>query len=175
MTSIVLLQVTNKSAITNANKTLEKPIALKHIQKWLTADQFQELESKCAEQKVFIWGAKPERAHQFGKIPSGHSVALFRRDEMVYKCGTITKWIFNPKLAESMWGLDSDNETWSFVCFLKDVKNSSIPVSQINRLIGTKFTDHWQGLRVVESPLADIVIDFVKLELRRAVNRTSRS
>jgi hypothetical protein len=171
MTSIVLLQVTNKSAITNANRTLEKPIALKHIQKWLTADQFQELESKYAEQKVFIWGAKSERAHQFGKIPSGYSVALFRRGQTVYKCGTITKWIFNPELAESLWGLDSDNETWSFVCFLKDVKKPFIPASQINGLIGRKLTDHWQGLTVVESPLADTVIDFVKLELRQALSR----
>lgn len=87
MPSVVLQQVSNKFARDNASKTLDKPIALKYVEKYLPPEYFKKIESKCLDGKVYIWGAKAERVHQFGKMPHGQSLVLFRRNATVYKCG----------------------------------------------------------------------------------------
>ena len=171
MPSVVLQQVTSEFARRNAGKTLEKPIALKYLQKHLPAAEFQKLESLCAEGKVYVWGAKAERVHQFGKIPPRYSLVLFRRHSIVYKCGVIQQWVYNPTLAERLWGFDNDNQTWSLIYFLKDVKDFSVSASEINQLISRKPADNWQGLTAIASPAADRVIEFVKSTLKERANK----
>lgn len=170
MPSIVLQQVSSKFARSNAGKTLEKPIALKYLKKHLPSEDFQKLESACTEGKVYVWGAKTERVHQFGKIPCRQSLVLFRRSRSVYKCGIVLQWVYNLELAEHLWGFDNDHQTWSLVFFLKEVKDLSVPASEINALVGRKPEDNWQGLTAVTSPKAEKVIEFMKSKLRERSN-----
>jgi hypothetical protein len=165
MPSVVLQQVSNKFARDNASKTLDKPIALKYVEKHLSPEEFQKIESKCPDGRVYIWGAKAERVHQFGKMPHGKSLVLFRRNTEVYKCGVLIQWVYNPGLAEHLWGLDSDNETWGMIFFLKDTKELSVSASEINKLIERKTSDNWQALTAVISPMAEKVIEFVRSKL----------
>lgn len=169
MPSVVLQQVSSKYARSNAGKTLDKPIALKYV-KQLPPEEFQKLEAVCTDGQVYVWGSKFERVHQYGKIPPRHSLVLFRKGAEVYKCGIVLQWLFNPELAERLWGFDSDNETWSLVFFLKDVKDFSVAASEINKLIGRKPADNWQGLTAITSTKAEKVIEFVKAKLERSNN-----
>jgi hypothetical protein len=172
MPSIVLQQVSSKFARANAGKTLHKPIALKYLQKHLEVDELKKIETECAEEKVYVWGSKSERVHQYGKIPFRQSLVLFRRNTMVYRCSVIFRWVFNPPLGEYLWGLDSDNQTWSLVYFMKDMKNLSIPASEINKLIGRKPLDNWQGLTAVtSSENTKKVIEYVKANLKERSNK----
>lgn len=174
MPSVVLQQVSSKFARTNASKTLEKPIALKHLQKHLPPEEFQKIEAVCTEGKVYVWGSKSERVHQYGKIPFRQSLVLFRRNTAVYKCGVVLQWVFNQTLAEHLWGSDSDNQTWSLIYFLKDVKDISAPASEINKLIGRKPADNWQGLTAVTSPeKTEKVIEYIKEKLKGRPNKPS--
>lgn len=170
MPSVVLQQASSKFARINAGKTLEKPIALKYVKKLLPSEDFEKPESVCTEGKIYVWGAKSERAHQFGKIPYRHSLVLFRRNKNVYKCGVLLKWVYNPELAEHLWGFDIDNQTWDLVFFFKEVKDFAIPASEINSLIERKPADNWQGLTAVISPKAEKVIEFVKTKLKERAN-----
>lgn len=66
MATVALQQVSSKFARDNAARTLEKPVGLKYIKKALASDVMARLESECTDGKVFVWGAKLERIHQFG-------------------------------------------------------------------------------------------------------------
>lgn len=172
MPSVVLQQVSSKFARTNAGKTLEKPIALKYLQKHLPPEAFQTIEAECSEGKVYVWGSKSERVHQYENIPFRQSLVLFRRNTAVYKCGVILRWVFNPALAEHLWGFDNDNETWGLVYFMKDVKDISILASEINNLIGRKPSDNWQGLTAVTASEETVkVIEYVKSKLNERSNK----
>jgi len=171
MPSVVLQQVSNKFARDNASKTLDKPIALKYVEKYLPPEYFKKIESKCLDGKVYIWGAKAERVHQFGKMPHGQSLVLFRRNATVYKCGVLIQWVYNPVLAEHLWGHDNDNETWGMIFFLKDTKDLSVSATEINELIERKTSDNWQALTAVISPVAEKVIEFVKSKLTERLNQ----
>lgn len=170
MPSVVLQQVSNKLARDNASKTLDKPIALKYVEKYLSPEDFKKIESKCPDGKVYIWGAKTERVHQFEKMPHGQSLMLFRRNATVYKCGVLVQWIYNPRLAEHLWGHDSANETWGMIFFLKSTKDLSVTAAEINTLIERKASDNWQALTAVISPMAEKVIEFVKSKLNERPN-----
>jgi hypothetical protein len=98
--TVVLQQVSSAFAQANARKTLNKPILLKYLLKYLSADEFAKIASVCTDGYVYIWGSKDERVHQYGKIPPGWSLALFRRNKTVIKCGLIIAWVHNPDLAK---------------------------------------------------------------------------
>ncbi|MGI8740454.1 MAG: hypothetical protein ACR2KU_12825 [Gammaproteobacteria bacterium] len=172
MTSVVLQQVTSKFARRNAGRTLDKPIALKYLQRHLSPEEFQEIEYICTEGKVYVWGSKSERVHQYEKMPPRQTLVLFRRSSTVYKCGVIFEWVFNPGLAEYLWGFDNYDETWSLVFFLKGLIDLSVPAWEINKLIDRKPADNWQGLTAVTSPKADKVIEFVTLKLKERSNKS---
>lgn len=170
MPTVALQQVTSAFARQNAGKTLEKQIRLKYLQKFIEPEKFRSLEAACVSGNVFIWGAKIERIHQFVKMLPRRCLVLFRRGKSVYKCGVITEFMVNLELAEYLWGTDADGETWGLIYFLKDVKELSVPASEINLLIGRGENDHWQGLVAVSPPDSDRVIQFVKAQLKKNSN-----
>lgn len=143
MPTVALQQVTSRFARDNAGKTLEKPIALKFIKKYLAPEILTKLEAQCPEGKVFVWGAKLERSHQLQKMLPRRCLVLFRRGADIYKTGVILEWIVNLELAEFLWGFDTDGETWGLVYFLKTVKafqfrrpRSSVSLAVCRKTIG---------------------------------------
>lgn len=160
--TVALQQVTGRFARANAGKTLEKPVGLDYVTRHLEADDAAELKALCPEGKVYVWGSKFERVHQYGKMVPGHCLVLFRRGGSVYRGGVVVKWVWNVQLAERLWGRDNNDETWDLVYFLSNVQNLSIPAREINQLIGRRPEDHWQGFVVIPPPLADEVIAYVK-------------
>jgi hypothetical protein len=172
MPTVALQQVTSPFARENAGKTLEKPIRLKYIERFIVHDPrtLEKLKSQCTDGNVFVWGAKVERIHQFVKMLPRHCLVLFRRGSVVYKCAVITELMVSQELAEYLWGTDTDGETWALVYFLNDVRNVSIPASEINQLIGRLKKDHWQGLIALSTPAADRIIAYVKAELSKRSN-----
>ena len=95
MASIVLQQVSSAFARRNAGKTLEKPVALRYVQKHLPSEEADEIESECPKGKIYAWGSKFERVHQYGNILFNQSLVLFRRNRRVYKCGAVMRWVYN--------------------------------------------------------------------------------
>ena len=71
--TVALQQVTSTFARANAGKTLEKPVGLNYVTRYLEADEATDLEALCPEGKVYVWGSKFERVHQYGKMVPGYS------------------------------------------------------------------------------------------------------
>ena len=165
MARVALQQVTSKFARDNAGRTLEHPVGLQYVKRLLKPEKVEALEHSCDEGRVYVWGAKLERGHQFEKMHPGRCLVLFRRGGMVYKCGKIIELAGNIDLAEYLWGRDTDGETWPLIYFFKDIKDLSIPARDINSRIGRQAGDHWQGLVAVLPPAADEVIEYVKARL----------
>src|SRR5262245_11836379 len=106
MPVVALAQTSGKFARRNARVTVEKPVALRYISKFLqpiSPALVAELDSKCPTGNVYIWGAKDERDRQFEKM-FGSCLVLFRKGPMIYKCAQITAWGYSIGLAEHLWG-----------------------------------------------------------------------
>ncbi|SCX77000.1 hypothetical protein [Nitrosospira sp. Nsp13] len=164
MHSITLQQITSNFAKTNAGKTLHHPVLLKYIREFLiNSSVLQTLESTCKDGKIYIWGAKFERHHQLNKMDWRQCVFLFRQGAIVNEAGVLIVIEVNEELAHHLWGQDSDGETWGIIFFFKELKSGlSIPARVINRIIGYKDTNHWQGLVTITTAQADEVIQLIK-------------
>jgi hypothetical protein len=169
--TVALQQVTSDFSRKNAKRTLEKSVSLDHIEKYLELDVLDSLRSSCPNGAVFIWGVKLERTHQFRKMNSRRCLVLFRRGTSIYKTGVIIESIESLPLAEKLWGVDRDGQTWGLIYFLKDIRDVSVPAVEINRLLGWEDKNHWQGLVVVSLPLADLVIEYVKDKIHGRLTR----
>jgi hypothetical protein len=162
MTYVVLQQVSNKYAKSNAGKTLNKPVALKYLEKHFQPEVFEELQKGYPEGYVYIWGAKFERRHQIKKMIPGQSLVLFRRGKTIFRVGVIKDLLVNRELALRLWGTDEYGETWGIVYFMQQVRDVSISAIEVNKIIGRKPSDNWQGMTSVEGENAEVAISFVK-------------
>lgn len=94
------------------------------------------------------------------------SIVIFRRGKRIFGVGVVAYLLVNEKLAEYLWGMDENDESWPIVYILKEVRPISIDAKEINGLIGRKPNDNWQGMTSVAGPRADDVFHFVRDRLR---------
>ncbi len=149
MPSVVLQQVSSAFARKNASATLEKPVALRFVEKYLAPDLAESLRKVASDGTVRIWGAKLERSHQFVKMFPRESFVFFRRGRTVFAHGAVAETNFNEALAENLWGRDSEGETWPFVFFLTRIVPVNKPAANFNKILGRMPNDNWQGMNVI--------------------------
>lgn len=166
MAYVVLQQVSSKFAKDNAAKTLDKPVALKHLERFLLPDKYEAFKARYPKGHVYIWGAKLERSHQIPKIIPGQSLVLFRRGTRVYRAGKIKDILVNPDLALHLWGADESGETWGIMYLMKMVRDISIDAREINESLGRQSSDHWQGMTSVKGDKATSAINVIKAYLQ---------
>lgn len=124
--------------------------------------KFAELSNHYLEGKVYVWGAKLERQHQIEKMIPNHSLVLFRRGKRVFRIGVITDLLVDIPLAEYLWGQDSDGAPWAIIYLMNNVRDVSIDASEINKIIGRKPLDNWQGMISVANKPAEEVVTYVR-------------
>ena len=166
MPTYVLQQVSSRFARENAARTLHKPIALRFIARHLTPSTIEQLEAACPSGNLFVWGAKLERSHQTVKLVARESLVLFRRGPTIYKRGVIVETTYNEQLAESLWGRDSDGETWPHLFFFSNITDMNRPAALTNKNLGRSPRDNWQGLVVLPVKQSEAVQAFFAKELR---------
>ena len=153
MPTIALQQVSSEFARENAGRTLEKPIALRFIERHLQPDVLRTLQSACPDGTLYVWGARAERSHQTVKMLEREAMVFFRRGQTVFKRGVVIETAYNESLAEALWGRETDCQTWPNVFFFATIKDINIPASRMNELLGRSPRDNWQGLVVL--PIKD--------------------
>lgn len=168
MAYVVLQQVSNKYAKSNAGKTLNKPVALKYLEKHFDPEEFDEIKENFPEGYVYIWGAKLERHHQIPKMIPGQSLVLFRRGKTIFRVGVIKKLFVKLELAHRLWGTDEYGETWGIIYFMQQIRDVSISAIEVNEVIGRKPSDNWQGMTSVEGEKAEAVIGLVRKYLNES-------
>jgi hypothetical protein len=165
MPAFVLQQVSSKFARENAGRTLEKPVGIKYIEKYICPELTEKLKAAAPKGAIRIWGAKYERSHQFRKMPSNESIVLFRRGKQIFSYGVIIATTTNEKLAQSLWSRDSNGETWPLIFFLRRLVRFSKDASTMNLCMGRKPTDNWQGLTSILVPDSEQMRAFLSAEL----------
>ena len=149
MATVVLQQVSSPFARKNAGGTLEKPVGLRFITKYLEPPLIESLQKIAPDGAIRIWGAKQERSHQFRKMPPLESFVFFRRGRRVFAHGLIAQTTVNESLAVSLWGRDGDGKTWPLIFFLRRVNFIDKDAARFNVLLGRKPTDNWQGMTAI--------------------------
>lgn len=165
MATVALQQVSSLYARKNSQRTLEKPIGLKFIGSYVSPDLLARLEESCKNGGVYVWGSKAERIHQTYKILNRNALVLFRRGSTVFKFGIVVEKTENPALGESLWGKDQCGETWPTIYFFARLVDKTVPAATINKCLGRKPNDNWQGLIVLNMKDSEKVDTFIQEKL----------
>lgn len=165
MATVALQQVSSPFAQKNAKRTLDKPIGIKFIRKYIDPTLYTQLEAMCPNGLVYMWGSKPERIHQTRKLIGRDALFLFRRDSNVYKFGVAIEKTTNEALAESIWGVDSDGDVWSTIYFFTRIRDKVLPAAKINQHLKRSPNDNWQGLVALTMKESEAVKAFFQSQL----------
>lgn len=152
MPQIIVQPAGNQGGREHYRDTVAAPVPLVRVLPYLPEDLGSQLQELFPGGAVPTWGVTPgangANEKKWQRIEEG-DVALFLRESRAYAAGTVSIKTRSPELARELWGTDPAGQTWEYVYFLRDVHQVDIPYSELNRLLGYKEANPFQGFNVV--------------------------
>ena len=165
MSNIILQPSGNKDAREHFNDTIEFPVKLSKIEKFLNQKEKDTLQQIYTNSECRIWGvtAGGNNITKWQRIQKG-DVTLFSKDGSIYASAVTTYKTHNKELAAFLWDYNSKGETWEYVYFLDEVRNHNIPYVNFNNAVGYKENYIIQGFGVLDKIKSKKVFDEFGLE-----------
>jgi hypothetical protein len=135
MTHVILQPCGNKDSRAHYTDTIETPVPLDVVQKYVDATTTASLRSSIAQDAVPIWGVTPGKlggnVAKWGRVDAG-DVALFSREGGIFSAATVVMTTQNEQLAEKLWGRDPNGQTWEYIYFLNEVRPLNLRYAEFN-------------------------------------------
>jgi hypothetical protein len=166
--SLVILQPTgNQDARIHYEDTIIKPVRLEEVKKYLTAENYNELSSLYNVEEVSIWGVtrgtNDVNFNKWNKIKPG-DISLFARNKKIFSSAVVTYKLHNKSLAKSLWGTNSDGDTWECIYFLDELNSRDISYELFNRVVGYSPKFVIQGFSVLDEEKSEKLITSLGLQ-----------
>lgn len=119
---------------------------------------------------VKLWALKKNLRSRWVSVGESDFMLFYNAGRFIYAGIVAFKYPFVEKseqveaasyLAESVWGRDVDGETWSYLFFLRDVREVDLPLSKFNELTGYKMSTVGGFMRV-RKERASRVIEYLQ-------------
>jgi hypothetical protein len=148
--------------------TIEQPVPLESLRRFLSADDVAGLERIYPEQQAPTWGITPGKGNvnvsTWQQIDAG-DVALFVGGGQVFASGLITLKTTNAELAEDLWGTDEEGQTWQYLYFLDRIHRHALPYAEFNEAAGYKQGFIPRGAIVLKEPRSTSVLQLIRPDL----------
>lgn len=167
MTRIILQPCGNKDSRAHYADTIESPVELERVAEFLDAGTVDSLRSSVSEGTVATWGVTPGKSGgnvaKWERVDSG-DIALFSREGQIFSAATVVMKIHNERLAEALWGRDSNDQTWEYIYFLAEVRPLSVSYADFNA--AAEYDENYviQGFNVLDPDRSRVILDRFDLE-----------
>ena len=153
MWKVLLQPCADARAQKHVADTLDKPVPVEELRRFLTAEQDVELRTVLdGRTAVPVWGVtagKNDRSvGRWQRVSRGDS-ALFSAGGRIFASATVAAVFRNAALAEHLWGYDDKQQTWEYMYILDEVKSLDIPYRRFNEVAGYEPTNVIQGFEVL--------------------------
>ena len=85
------------------------------------------------------------------------------KENKFYSQGSILCKFQNKSLAEKIWGVKDDGETWQCMYFFKEIKEISIDIKEFNKLLSYGEENKIFKFRVLDENKSNLIIQHFKL------------
>jgi hypothetical protein len=110
------------------------------------------LERVYGSSLVPVWGVKPggSRVHvpKWQRIQAG-DIALFASESRIVASASVSHKTHSPQLAQELWDVDEDGDTWEYLYFLDELRPQQISVGVFNAAAGYAPNNRIQGFNVL--------------------------
>lgn len=141
MGKVVLQPTANELAYRHYEKTILHSISMSEIQKYVDLETCQKLKQQYPDGFVHLWGivgkeGSPNR-RKWKQMKKG-DIVLFSKNRRIFSSAVVTLTLHNKELAESLWGVDENGNTWENIYFVEDIQRMEIKYKLLNRIVGYK-------------------------------------
>lgn len=150
----------------NAKRSLHVPVdfSRSELARTLTSGQLGELRRRHPDGRARFWGTYQHNGDKIARVHEG-DVVLFTGQGGAWAVGVVGHRFENPGFARSLWVETTGKGTYRHVYALARYQEVDIPYTDINRPLGFKPSNHFQGMAVYEGDRADTVIDALRIDI----------
>lgn len=165
MTRVAVQPCGNSAAQEHYVDTIKNLVASEAVTSHLNVEQLKEFTSACGK-RVAVWGVTPgqrgQNRNKWAKLRPG-DIALLYRNGKIFSQGRIVLCLQNRALAEALWSVMDDGETWEYVYFLDDLQEVEVPIERFNKALGYKENNIIQGFNVYEADKAEALLEMMDI------------
>jgi hypothetical protein len=151
--NVVLQPCSNAISRKHFQQTVQNPVRVDEIQKFLSSDKLNHLQTEFPDGQVSLWGVAPKggeiNPRTFEKLSVG-DVVLFSDSGFFVASGVVALKFEDERLARHLWGQDADGETWQYMYAIKNLRTINISCERVSKAIGYKPLFIYRTFRVLD-------------------------
>lgn len=158
MSRIILQPTSNLVALEHYRNTIENPVSISLIEKYISCDLKNQILSIYPDGNVYVWGVtngvNDTNKRKWENISRG-DVTLFSRKGGVFSRAVTTLAFHNKDLAAALWGYDENGNTWENIYLVDEIQNLYLPYEKLNPVLGYKDNYIIQGFNILSEELSE--------------------
>lgn len=168
MNRIILQPSGSQIAQEHFNNTVKNPVSISVLEQFLNNSEIEKLRSIYPNGELQVWGVTPggSNPNKWKKIKRG-DVTLFSGGGRIFASSVVTYKTVNKPLAEKLWGIDQNEETWEYLYFLAELNYHNIPYPNFNEVVGYAENFVIQGFNVLDEKKSEKV--FLNFDLESEI------
>lgn len=166
MGHIILQPAADKAAQINYKNTIVNPVNIEKIIPFTDKKTEDRIRSIYLDGLAYVWGVKNGKNNvnfnKWCKINPG-DFTIFAADKNFFCAGVTTLTFKSRKLAEKLWGIDKNGETWENIYLLDEIKKIQLGYKEFNGL--AKYKDKYviHSFNVLDENKSERIINRLQL------------
>lgn len=170
MTNLILQPTANADGRAHYRQTIEQFVSRNEWSRYTTVEVTQALDERFPDGKIPFWGVTPGKKlanrKKWSRVGAG-DIVLFAKNGTYFSRAVVAFTFHSPVLAEALWGLDDNGQTWEFMYAVDEIIEMTVPYKEINPVLGYKDNYVPQGFNVLADPRSELGIDYLGLRSNR--------
>lgn len=141
MTQIFLQPAGNDEAQKHFETTIQNKISVAAIKEYLTDSECAELDQVYTQSEVAVWGVLPNKSKTYWEKMQINDLVFFTGNKRIFAYAFVAFKLKNPnkKLANKLWEITDDGQTWEYIYFLKDIQYTDVLFDKVQGFSRVKF------------------------------------
>lgn len=140
--------------------TIEKKRTVEEAERFLAPEEIGILKDKYHSGPFAVWGAVPGpgNSRTWETMEPGDYVFIYKSGLIIFAAEVALK-TRSPRMAEYLWGKDSNGQTWEYMYFLVNTEKVNVGMSKLNSIIGYSENFFPRGFSAIDQNKVDSLLN----------------
>ena len=167
---VLLKPCGDPAALSHFENTIQQQVPLQEIRSLIPANLHTHLAALFPEGRASMWGVttggREVNKNKWDRVVPG-AICLFAGAGRIFGRGTVAAKFHSPRLANYLWGEDSNGNSWEWMYALTELKEVAIPYASLAKVLGYKPGFKIQGFNVLDEAKSRACIEHFGLQSDR--------
>lgn len=141
-------------------ETIERKRTVKEAENFLTPKEIEILKTDYHGNSFAVWGSIPGigNIRTWDSMETGDYVFIYKSGKIIFAAEVALK-TRNPKMAEYLWGKDSNGNTWEYMYFLINPQKTDVNMAKLNPYLGYSENYFPRGFMAIDQSKANGLLE----------------